>query len=177
MTDDTAIGRRLAGLRDAFDLSFAEPPASGEGALEKFLAVRVAGARHVFRLAEVNEVAADRRVTPIPARISELRGLTAVRGRLTPVYSLAALLGESADAGSSRWLVVVAQAQLALALDRVDGYVLGRPDDIVRAAGNGTGKSFETLRRDETSFGILSVPSLVERIETRIASTRKTQEH
>jgi chemotaxis signal transduction protein len=173
------IARRdLAGqvseLREAFDRAFAEPRPHGEEAIQKFLAVRAAGAVYAFRLSEIAGVAVDRKLTRFPSPVPELLALAGLRGRLVPVYSLTALVGGAPEEAAGRWLVLVAEGQVALATDGVAGYLSAQKGDVlplVSSAPHCTG----TLRVAGGAYGIVSVPALVKQISSRVA--RAQQEH
>jgi chemotaxis signal transduction protein len=173
--DDAALGRRLSQLREAFDAMFASPALAIEEALQRFLAVGVGGAPYVFRLSEIGGIATHRRATPVPGPVSELLGLTGIRGRLVPVYSLAALI-DAPSSTAPRWLVFVEREELAFAVENMDGCVFGKSHDVLPSGGNGAGHCQEMLRLENSSFGILSVPSILKRIKARVASTRPNQE-
>ncbi|HEX4339661.1 MAG TPA: chemotaxis protein CheW [Polyangiaceae bacterium] len=174
--DDDDVGRKLAELRGAFDAAFAAPPPDAEVAVEKFLVTRSGGVAYAIRLGEIGGVAVDRRATPVPGPLPELLGLTAVRGKLVPVYSLSALLGTAAAAALPRWLILGEREELAFAVDAMDGYVFGHRVDVLPSS-NRSGHCPETLRLENSSMGILSVSSLMKRIANRVASTRPLQEH
>src|ERR1700748_3867166 len=123
MITERDLASQVSALRAAFDGAFAEPPPRGEEALEKFLAVRAGGGLFAFRLAEIAGVAVDRKLTPLPSPVPELLGLTGLRGRLVPVYSLTALLGGAPESAAGRWLVLVADGHVALATEGVAGYL------------------------------------------------------
>jgi chemotaxis signal transduction protein len=175
--DDSALTRRVSELRDDFDATFAEASRETDEAPQRFLAIAANGLPYAFRLSEISGVAVDRRATPVPGPLPELLGLTGVRGHLVPVYSLAALLGVPPPASPPRWLVLLEQEQLALAIEHLEGYVFGRRDDVMPSSSNDAGHCPETLRLEKSSFGILSVPSLVKRITARVASVRPREEH
>ncbi len=174
--EDGALERKLSELRDSFDRTFSEPARKPEEALETFLAVRVGGVPYALRLREISGVVVDRSATKLPSPLPELIGLTGVRGRLVPVYSLAAMLGAAAAGVASRWLVLLEREELALAVEHMDGYVFGRQDQILPSGGNQGRHCPRTLRLEASSLGILSVPSIVDRITSRVASTRPRQE-
>ena len=172
---DLDFARRVTDLRSSFDGSFADARGSEE-AREKFLAVRAGGTRLAFRLLELSSVAVDRGVTPAPSPLPELVGIAGVRGRLVPVYSLSVLIGGERAGAPSRWLVLVADGQVGLAVDEFEGYVFGRKADVASTAGVAA-HCPETLRIGSAGYGVLDVTSLVKEISSRVASARPRQEH
>jgi chemotaxis signal transduction protein len=118
------------GLRQAFDRSFAEPPAPAKAGLIELLAVEIGGDCYAIRLAEITGLYADRRVVPLPSAVGELLGLVGFRGLMAPVYDLAALLGHT-PARSPRWLVLSGQSSpVALAFERFARHVRLSPEGI-----------------------------------------------
>jgi purine-binding chemotaxis protein CheW len=123
-------------MREAFDRSFAEAPAVGQAAAEKFLAVRLGGDAYALRVSEIAGLFVDRQVTPVPTPSPSLLGLAAFRGVTAPVYDLAMLLGY-AGTTSPRWLVLVRAAfTVGLALERFEGHLSGSPVDGAEASGD-----------------------------------------
>ncbi len=173
-------GRDLAGqasaLREAFDRAFAEAPPQSEETVQRFLAIRAGGSLFAFRLAEIAGVTVDRKLTRLPSPVPELLGLTGVRGRLVPVYSLTALLGGAPEStqATARWLVLIAEGHIALATEGVAGYLFGHAGDVLPQV-SGTPHCTETLRVAGGAYGIVSVPALVTQISSRVAAAR--QEH
>ena len=95
--------RRLAELRESFDRGFALPPADASRAGDAFLIVR-AGDGAVRDLAGRASWAwrVDRKIVPLPLQVPGLLGLAGLRGQLTPVFSLASLLGGGTRGGGRR---------------------------------------------------------------------------
>jgi purine-binding chemotaxis protein CheW len=116
------LDARAAALREAFDRTFAAPPAAVGRTVTDLLAVQVGGDPYLIRMAEVGGLAVDRVVTPLPGAPPALAGLAGVRGGILPVYDLAALLGYP-RAVSPRWIAVLADAPIAVAVDGFDGYL------------------------------------------------------
>ena len=85
------------------------------------LIVRAAGRAIALDASEVSEVARVAQLTPVPLAPPALQGLASLRGKVAPVVSLAALLGEPGAAGAARRMVVLRRAEpIALAVDSVD---------------------------------------------------------
>lgn len=89
-------------------------------AASQLLAVEVAGRRLGLPAADVREVIASRRLTPVPQAPPSLLGLCNLRGTAIPVLSLAVLLEE--DVRPARRIVVIEGASpIGLAVDQVLG--------------------------------------------------------
>lgn len=109
-------------LREAFDHSFSLPPPAAPEAPENLLAVRIGSDRYALRTRELAGLQLLRRVTPLPGARRGLLGLTGVRGRLVPVFSLAQLLGQ-AQTEAPRWLVICgAEEPMGLAFGELEGH-------------------------------------------------------
>jgi hypothetical protein len=175
MIDENDFKTRVSELRRAFDANFSERHPEADLAVERFLAVRACGALFAFRLSEIAGVAVDRKLTPLPTPVPELLGLTGVRGRLVPVYSLTALLGGAAESDVARWLVLVAEGRIALATQGIASYLSGHARDLVPSSRRDD-PCPETLTVAGDSYGVVGVPSLVKNIAARVAAVRPRQE-
>jgi chemotaxis signal transduction protein len=110
-------------LRRAFDEAFAAPAVHPAEDLTTLIAIRVAGQAYALRATEITALAKRSRIVPVPSRVPELLGLAGIRGAPVPVYDLAALLGLSRN-GEPQWLALThREAQLALAVDEIEGLV------------------------------------------------------
>jgi purine-binding chemotaxis protein CheW len=171
------LGARAAALRRAFDQSFSAPPAAVAAAREDLLAIRAGGEAYALRLAELAGVAAGRRITPLPTAVAGLRGLVGLRGRLVPVWDLAALLGHPAPE-APRWLALVGgERSLGLAFEGFDGYLrVAReaiaPDPAAPSVHGGDSAREralvrEVVRLDAAVRPLVHLPAVVAAIETR----------
>jgi purine-binding chemotaxis protein CheW len=170
------FAERVATLRHDFDSAFAEPARPWEEDLEKFLAIRVGSSPYALRLAQIAGIDVDRRAVAVPGPLPELLGIIGVRGRVVPVYSLAALLGVTSPA-APRWVALTAESDLGLAFEHVEGYRAARAADVLASEAAAGAHCPETLRLGGASFGIINVPSIVRTITGRVASLRPRQEH
>jgi purine-binding chemotaxis protein CheW len=123
----------LAQLRSGFDRSFAAIPRSGEDRASVIL-IRVAGEVLAIRPCEISGLVKSRKIVPVPSRLPELLGVTALRGALVPVYDLAALLGVPRGTGGLSWLILApGDTPIALAFDGFEGQEipewLGEPSE------------------------------------------------
>jgi purine-binding chemotaxis protein CheW len=112
---------RLAPLRQGFDAGFAEAPAAEAAAGEAVLTLRLRGEPFALRLSAIGGLAKGRRVVRLPQSPPGFAGFSSLRGRLLPVWDLAALLGLS-PAGDAPWQALAAgPTPWALAFERFDG--------------------------------------------------------
>jgi chemotaxis signal transduction protein len=117
------VTARLAGLREEFDRSFAEPARQHDVEYVELLAVRAGGRAYALRLSQASGVHSGRPITSLPGPQAALLGVAGFSGAIVPVYDLAALLGHPVPE-SPRWLVLAAGSPpLALAFHRLDGHV------------------------------------------------------
>lgn len=119
---DLQWAQRAADLRREFDRSFAEPPRADPELVEDLLAIRVGDEPFAIRLAQVSGLFVDRKITPVIGPAPEFVGLAGFRGAIVPVFDLGALVGQRPTTGA-RWLVVAADAPVALAFHGFDGHL------------------------------------------------------
>ena len=85
------------------------------------LVVRAGDRAIALDASEVSEVARVAELTPVPLAPPALKGLASLRGKVAPVVSLAALLGEPEAASRARRMVVLRRAEpIAIAVDSVE---------------------------------------------------------
>ena len=95
---DARIEERALALRRAFDATFAAPPADAQGAMEDFLAIRIAGHPHAISVAHVARLVTTPKIVHVPSGRPAVLGVAAIRGALVSVHSLGILLGYPGDA-------------------------------------------------------------------------------
>jgi chemotaxis signal transduction protein len=77
------------------------------------------------RTHETCGLANDRKIVALPSATRELIGIAGIRGALIPVYSIAALLGYSADGVPGRWLALCGTEEtFGLAFSQFEGCVM-----------------------------------------------------
>jgi chemotaxis signal transduction protein len=169
-----AHANQAADLREAFDRSFAQASVSeADDDVEKLLGIRIGDDRYVVRLSGLSGVFADRRVTPLPSPVSELRGIAGFRGAVLPIYDLGMLLGYP-RAMAPRWIVVTAAPRIGLAFAGFDGYVSVRGAVIVPETRTETRDwHVREVLRGERSQPIIFLPSIIEAIARRTGQERQ----
>jgi chemotaxis signal transduction protein len=115
--------RQVAELSRAFDESFAAPAVLPASDLLSLIAIRLGGEALLMRVDHIGGIARCPRVTPVPSHSPALMGIVGMRGALTPVFSLAAML-ELPRAPTCAWLTLVRrESLLAFAFDGFDGRI------------------------------------------------------
>jgi chemotaxis signal transduction protein len=99
-----------AALRRLFDSSFAAAASSMTGPLEDLLAIRVGADPYALRLSEIAGLHVDVKIVPVPSPVVQLLGIVSLRGRMAPVYDLAALL-HYPPATAPRWMILAGAPQ------------------------------------------------------------------
>jgi chemotaxis signal transduction protein len=165
------VAARAADLRNTFDQARAIPSSSDAVArIENLLAIRVSGDAFAIRLSEICGLATDRKIVAFPSPIAELLGIAAIRGRLVPVYSLAALLGYSAHASQGRWLILCGvEEPLGLVINDFEGQVRVPLGQIYTAAQEDAASTHvsHVVRTADMIRGLVSIPLIMETIQRR----------
>jgi purine-binding chemotaxis protein CheW len=171
---------QAAELRNAFDRARAIPFSSeAVEQIENLLAIRVCGDAFAIRLSEISGLATDRKIVALPSSIPELLGVAAIRGQLVPVYSLAALLGYSANADQGRWLALCgAQEPVGLAINDFEGYLPAPVSHIYAADKKKVVSAHVThlMRTPDMVRAIVSIPLLVAVIQRRCRDASDSKE-
>lgn len=173
MGDTVHLSRRVEELRRAFDDSFAAPwPTPEAHDRERMLALRVFKDTYLVRLAEVSGLAGVRSIVPVPSEAPALLGVTAFRGRIVPLFSLALLLGYPAEGDPPRWFVLVAEETprrasfreepVGLAFHDLEGQVLLSPSDICPIEAQRARPHLQQAVRSGTELRpVISIPFLM----------------
>lgn len=174
-----SLAGRAAELRQAFDRSFARPPALEAVRTEDYLAIRVAGNPYALRVAEIAGLFADKVVTPVPSALPALLGVFGLRGAIVPVYDLAVLLGHVAHVAQAapRWLALARSREpVALAFEAMEAQLAVSPQDVILEAGDAGAQARRRLRAEGAPRPIAELPSLLDEIDRRVAAIRSTRE-
>jgi len=160
---------QLAALRSSFDEGFAVPPKVREEGIEPLILVRVAGEALALKSIHITGLARIGRILPIPSPISELLGISGIRGVLAPVFDLAALLGFHPGGAQPLWLALTrGETQIALAFEEIEGHVaVSRASFYEDLASPARGHIRETARIDRAVRGVADIPGIVEAVRRR----------
>jgi chemotaxis signal transduction protein len=165
------VAARAVELRNTFDHARAIPFVSDAvEQIENLLAIRVCGDAFAIRLSEISGLATDRKLVAFPSPIPELLGVAAIRGRLVPVYSLAALLGYNGHSSQGRWLMLCGTEEpVGLAINDFEGYVRVPLAQIYTAEQKDEASTHvrHVVRAADIVRGVVSIPLLIEVIQKR----------
>jgi chemotaxis signal transduction protein len=174
----SALARRLQALRQAFDRSFTTPLGVESGAWEDFVVLSLGQSRLAVRLAEISGIFKGPRIVPYPTDIPALLGLAGIKGRLVPVYSLAALLGLKEDPDQPCWLAVceVQEEALGLAFAGLEGTVRATQADLCAATAQGIRHVREAVHLASGRGYIVDLTSLKTAVKERIGAAIPARE-
>jgi purine-binding chemotaxis protein CheW len=157
------VSGRAEELRQAFDRSFAAAPTVRAGTVEGLLTIRVGTNGYAVRLTDVSGLYADKKISPLPSPVPELRGIAGLRGTLLPVYDLGMLLGLP-RAAAARWLLVTAVTPVGLAFDGFEGYASVAPEALLQVRGDVRERHVREVLQTERARPVIHVPSILETI-------------
>jgi chemotaxis signal transduction protein len=134
-----------AALRRAFDSSFAAAASATTDRLEDLLAIRVGTDPYALRLSEIAGLYVDVKIVPVPSPAQQMLGIVSLRGKMAPVYDLAALLHYPPAAGP-RWLILAGRAQpVGFAFETFEAHL--QVSQAFLAAGEDRGEGSGATRR------------------------------
>ena len=169
---------RLAELRGGFDAAFAAPPPRHAEDSEALILIQAAGEALALNTRHIAGLARWRLILPVPSRIPELLGIAGIRGTLTPVYDLAALLGFPSQRPEPRWLALTGQEMAAaLAFNEFEGQV-----DVPRTClyvdrASPAGRHMGTMARIGSSVrAVIDVPAILDAIRRQAGLTETDKE-
>jgi chemotaxis signal transduction protein len=165
-----------AALRRAFDMAFAkEPPPAAD--LVDLIALRAGAWTCAVRVSDIAGVMPLGTVVPYPSDDTSLLGLIAVRASPLPVYDLAARLGEG-SARAPRWaLLSSGNAQIALAVDEIEGYLRVSRGELLSALPitevPAAARAGELLRVGSSPIPVVDVPAIVRQLAQQLGQDTK----
>lgn len=169
---DPAGARALA---EEFDRTFAEPARPAAEELETLLGLVVGRDGYAVRLAEIQGLVREPKIVAVPSDVPELLGLTGLRGRVVPVYSLRGLLGGAPTAGPVPWMVLVGgDTPVGLAFEQHDGTLRVAPSAraaLDGAAGASGSPVTGTVRIGGALRGVINVGLVLRALAARIGVT------
>ncbi|MGE0488211.1 MAG: chemotaxis protein CheW [Vulcanimicrobiota bacterium] len=152
---------RAAHLRKEFDAAFQRQPEAARAKGEELLVIRVGDQSYALRLAQIEGIVKEKKITPLPGAPRGLLGIAGFRGVLVGVYDLASWLGQSRQIGT--WLALVRTkdgAGLALAFDSLESQLTLDPSKLVA---HDSGLHVDSLAQTaEGPLPVLSLPSLLQ---------------
>jgi len=160
----TELASRLVEIRRAFDESFARPPPEASTGAVGLIAVRVGTQPFAFRIDDLADVQERCKVIPVPGAHPNLLGIAGIRGRMVPVYSLAALMGH-ARTDEWRWLAICrSKLELGLTFDELECYLQASPAELFPAAAGESerkGHVRDVLRQDGSTRLVIHTSSII----------------
>lgn len=170
------LERRLRALRSEFDSSFARPWTPSRAQTEAILCFTAQGGKFAAPLTTLQSVARAGAIVPVPSQASALLGITVLRAKLLPVFSVAALLGMPSANSEVSWLAVLRGPRAAaLALDSLAGYA---DAESIRKTDAAASLPFVTasVRLQEEMFAVLDCERLYEEITRDPAGSETEQD-
>jgi chemotaxis signal transduction protein len=164
MRPKDATARTLDELRTAFDQGFVSAPELASGATVRLLLLRVGDQPLAVRVAELARIERTGKIVALPGDVAGRLGLSAVRGRLVPVFDLAPLLGAPSDPGVPGLLLLPASRQdVAFGCSRLETLVEVPAEALQPAA---PGRCFARLAaldliREAEVWPVLDLPALI----------------
>jgi chemotaxis signal transduction protein len=167
------ISQRIVELRHEFDSSFSRPWQSEQVERDSILCFTAEGRRFAAPLTGLQGLAKAGTILPLPSRSPALLGLSVVRARILPVYSIARLMGAPARATEAVWLAVLrGRESVGVALDTLDGYA-NQLMVSTSAEGHMSRLVAGSVAHLEELYGLLDCKKLYEAITSPQASLMK----
>ncbi len=128
---DPFDAKRVDALREAFDASFAAPPATIGTARNRILAFRIQGDAYAWPAGESLALVRGAAVAPLPDATPALAGLGQIGDHVAAVYRLVLLLGYPTAAEPEPWIVQCRRdPTVALRLPGFSGFLEAEPDAV-----------------------------------------------
>lgn len=175
MSEPMGLDGKTAALRQAFDQSFALPPAETSREVEDLLRIRVAGDPYAMRLGDIAGIVTRRKVVPLPGGSPDLLGSAGIRGGIVPVFALALLLGYGQVTEAPPWMVLCrSEDPIALAFPEFEGYARVSKSSIHLDDNLRPGRQHvkEIARIEAERRPVISIPLIVATIRNRTGQIR-----
>jgi chemotaxis signal transduction protein len=161
-----------AQLRREFDSAFALPPAEKLQHTEALLVVHVTSDwKAALRITELGGVYQCPAIQPLRGSAAAQIGLVGLRGKVTVVFSLAAVLGRKSAASADRWIALAASDRTSgFLFHGLDGYARVESARIRRsdaAMGAGTTSFEELVELDGATLPVVNVAALIASIRDK----------
>lgn len=154
-------------LRQAFDRSFAEPPASPPPPTVQLLVVNTGGGVVALRLDRLRGVHVNRRIVPLPGAPLALLGVAGVRGSVLPVWDLAHLLGAPPSSRHCRWIAECdGDERVALGFESLVRQIEA-PETSLRSGEGLEGPLKSLLPYESHTIGVVDIRWLLESLPSR----------
>ncbi len=152
---------KAAQLRTDFDRAFAQAHASEAPAHLDLLLIRVGGHPYALPLSQVVALHAGRALTPVPSARPDLLGLVGLRGVVTPVYDLSALLGYATRDAVRFLLQVDAASPFAVAFEHFERHARVPATAVAALPGDaGASETLGSLPLPEGQVTVLNLRTL-----------------
>jgi purine-binding chemotaxis protein CheW len=155
---------RLAQLREEFDSSFAQPWKPADQRTESVLCFTSDAGKFAIPVSALLSITRVGSIVPIPSRAAAFLGLTVVRARLMPVYSVARFTGGAGHASEPHWLALLRGSHpAAIAIESLDGYA---DRGSIEALAEGAAPQFikGMVRRSGVLYALLDCAKLYDNI-------------
>jgi chemotaxis signal transduction protein len=180
MTEEHAgAADSAAELRNAFDRSFAMPPAAAPDEAANFLGITIGASAYLLELSEITALFADTRIVPLPGAAGGCLGVAMLRGDVVAVYSLRALLGHATGDEQPRWLALAGRGPVAaFAFDKLEGHLrIPRADISLAQDATPHGHIRASAVIEGSPRPIIGVHALMDHLEQRLDPNSRPKEH
>lgn len=121
MSSNKSLKKRLAQLKESFDLSIARPIETEERVYAKYIAFKLEQEIFAWPVRHLKEILVNQRVIPIPGRMESLYGVINYKNKVLTVTNFHYLLGiPPVEVGQKNTLLITRELPLETAL-WVDG--------------------------------------------------------
>ena len=119
-------------------------PSSVDFSSGKFLTFRLANESYGIEVLLVREIIRMPKITPVPEMPAYVKGVTNIRGKVTPVVDLRTKFGLHADNTTERTCVIVVDVENAEGFTNLFGLVVDAVDEVINITESQFGASSES---------------------------------